>query len=127
MDYQQIELLTQMERFRGTFIASTNLMDGIEPAALRRFDLKLRIDYMKGSQLEQLLASCCRELELGPLQKADRRTIIALTNATPGDFANCRRQANFRNFQTPTEFVQAVAEECRMKADKGGRQLGFAS
>ena len=41
-EVQQVnELLTQMEHFEGTFIASTNLMDDIDQAALRRFDLKL--------------------------------------------------------------------------------------
>jgi hypothetical protein len=35
------ELLQQMERFPGIFIAATNLMDGLDAAALRRFDFKL--------------------------------------------------------------------------------------
>ena len=34
------ELLTQMESFSGLFIASTNLMRGLDQASLRRFDLK---------------------------------------------------------------------------------------
>lgn len=41
------EMLTQMESFGGVFIASTNLMTGLDPAALRRFVLKVRFDFMK--------------------------------------------------------------------------------
>ena len=36
------ELLQSMERFDGIFIAATNLMDSIDPAAMRRFTWKLR-------------------------------------------------------------------------------------
>jgi SpoVK/Ycf46/Vps4 family AAA+-type ATPase len=35
------EMLTQMEAFEGIFIASTNRMDGLDPAALRRFESAL--------------------------------------------------------------------------------------
>lgn len=33
------EFLTQMEQFEGIFIASTNLMDGLDAAAMRRFGI----------------------------------------------------------------------------------------
>jgi len=36
------ELLTRMEAFEGLFVCSTNLIDDLDPAALRRFDLKVR-------------------------------------------------------------------------------------
>ena len=35
------ELLQQIEHFPGILIAATNLMDGLDAAALRRFDFKL--------------------------------------------------------------------------------------
>ena len=34
------EMLTQLETFHGVFIASTNLMESLDQAALRRFELK---------------------------------------------------------------------------------------
>jgi len=127
-EVQQVnELLTQMEHFEGTFIASTNLMDGIDQAALRRFDLKLRFGYLNGEQLQGLLLSSCRELNLTAPLKADHAAIGQLANATPGDFANCRRQARFRSFRSAGEFVEAMAEECRIKADRGNRKLGFSN
>ena len=39
------EMLTQMETFPGIFIASTNLLDHLDPASLRRFDPKLHFGY----------------------------------------------------------------------------------
>lgn len=44
-------MLTQMESFAGVFIASTNLMDGLDSAALRRFDLKVKLDYLRAPGL----------------------------------------------------------------------------
>jgi transitional endoplasmic reticulum ATPase len=41
------EMLTQMESFNGIFIASTNRLDGLDQATLRRFDLKMKFGYLK--------------------------------------------------------------------------------
>ena len=40
------EFLTQLEQFDGIFVASSNLMDNLDQAALRRFDFKIRMDYL---------------------------------------------------------------------------------
>jgi SpoVK/Ycf46/Vps4 family AAA+-type ATPase len=52
------ELLQHMENFPGIFIAATNLMTGIDPAALRRFDFKLAFQPMA---LQQRVAMFARE------------------------------------------------------------------
>jgi transitional endoplasmic reticulum ATPase len=44
------EMLTQMEAFPGIFVASTNLMDNLDPAALRRFDIKVKFGYLTAEQ-----------------------------------------------------------------------------
>jgi len=44
------ELLTQMEDFEGLFICSTNLMDVFDQASLRRFDLKIKFNYLRPDQ-----------------------------------------------------------------------------
>jgi len=58
------EMLTQMESFRGLFIASTNLMEELDPATMRRFDVKLRFDYLRSEQAREMLTCQCRELGL---------------------------------------------------------------
>lgn len=126
-EVQQVnELLTQMERFKGTFIASTNLMDGIDPAALRRFDLKLRFDYLKPMQSRELLLQYSKELNLtGSIELAEQ-LLESLSNCTPGDFANVARQHRFQPFRGSHEFAEAIAHECQLKtARAGGRKLGF--
>ncbi|MDX8397535.1 MAG: ATP-binding protein [Mariprofundaceae bacterium] len=44
------ELLVQMENFDGLFICSTNLMDDLDQASLRRFAIKVEFDYLKSDQ-----------------------------------------------------------------------------
>jgi len=52
-------------------------------------------------------------------------SVRLLSNCTPGDFANAVCQHHFQQFQTATDFVEAIAEECRMKKNQRGRKLGF--
>ena len=60
------EMLTQMESFPGIFIASTNLRDNLDQAALRRFDMKIKFDYLLPHQSRTLLESYCDTLHLEP-------------------------------------------------------------
>ncbi|MGJ8653028.1 MAG: AAA family ATPase [Opitutaceae bacterium] len=119
------EMLTQIERFEGVFIASTNLMDGIDPAALRRFDLKLKFDYLRSEQAVGLMGGYAKQLQLGALNQATRGMLEALPNCTPGDFANVARQHRFRKFESPVEFVESVRAECDLKEGRGSKQMGF--
>ena len=48
------EMLTQMERFDGLFICSTNLMQRLDEATFRRFALKIKFDFLKPEQRWQL-------------------------------------------------------------------------
>ncbi len=119
------ELLVQMERFDGIFIASTNLMDNLDAASLRRFDLKLEFGYLRDEQAERLLARHCAAIGFGLPDGDAIRNIRALGNATPGDFANAARQHAFRGFSSPTEFAAAVVAECAHKKNGVQRPLGF--
>jgi SpoVK/Ycf46/Vps4 family AAA+-type ATPase len=56
------EMLTQMEAFNGIFIASTNLMDNLDQAALRRFDVKLYFDFMTAEQAHALFRDYANSL-----------------------------------------------------------------
>jgi SpoVK/Ycf46/Vps4 family AAA+-type ATPase len=119
------EMLTQMESFGGVFIASTNLMAGLDSAALRRFDLKLKFDYLKTPQALQLLQSHCQNMGLGKPTPQDRQTLAALGQLTPGDYAAVVRQSRLRPIQSASRMVQALAEECALKPGAKNRSIGF--
>ena len=59
------ELLTQMESFPGIFCATTNLFENIDRAALRRFDLKAKFDFLRPEQRLGLLERHLAALGLG--------------------------------------------------------------
>ena len=109
------EMLTQMESFAGIFIASTNLMDGLDPASLRRFDLKVRFDFLNRQQAWQLFARTCVALELAAPVPALRGRIEGLTKLTPGDFAAVSRQHRFRTIDSAVVLAAALAAECEIK------------
>ena len=119
------ELLTQMECYQGIFIATTNLMEGIDPASLRRFDLKVGFDFLNEDQTKQLLEKFCLNLNLAGVQDGPLEAIAAVRNLTPGDFANAVRQHRFRNFSDARGFLEALIGECKMKEGGPRQKLGF--
>lgn len=113
------ELLQQMERYRGIFIAATNLMTQVDAAALRRFDFKLEFRPLTHAQRLGLFA---RET-LGEASLAKEiptnivRRLEVLDTLTPGDFANVVRQQKLLGEAiSPEEFMRRLIVECRYKA-----------
>lgn len=119
------EMLTQMESFEGTFIASTNMVDVLDVAALRRFDLKVRFDYLRTEQARELLRRHCRALGLGEPCLRSLHVLAKLYALTPGDFAVVARRSRLTAIRSPEAFAAALSEECRLK-DGGRREIGFA-
>jgi transitional endoplasmic reticulum ATPase len=118
------EMLTQMENFSGIFLASTNLMSGLDPAALRRFDLKVRFDFLRAEQTAALLNRCCTSLGIAVPQPASLALISCLRNLTPGDFSNVIRQSRLRRITSCTDFTDALVAECRLK-EATSSSIGF--
>ena len=118
------EMLTQIESFSGIMIASTNLIDQLDIASLRRFDIKLHFDYLRPEQAACLLVSYCKNLKLPPPTPADLRLVNEMQISTPGDFAAVARQHKFQPFRDAGGLLEAVSGEL---AHKSGhlRRIGF--
>ena len=118
------EMLTQMEAFAGVFIASTNLMQGLDQAALRRFDLKVRLDYLRPPQAWALLQSHCAHLGLQAPSAGEQARLARLQQLTPGDFAAVLRQSRFKPLASAADWLAALESECALK--EGSKQvIGF--
>ncbi len=109
------EMLTQIESFPGVFLASTNLMDDLDQAALRRFDLKVKFDFLKPAQASELLNRYCIQLGFAPPQPDELARLSRLRTLTPGDFAAVIRQNRFRPITTAAALVGALVAECAVK------------
>jgi len=117
------ELLTQMEGYPGIFIATSNLMDNIELAALRRFTMKIKFNYLKPQQSMALLGQICTEK--GEFSEALKRRIQMLEFG-PGDVAAAVAQAALcREPLSVDALVTILERECALK-NRGARPfLGF--
>lgn len=118
------EMLTQMESFQGVFIASTNLMDGLDQAALRRFDLKVKFDYLRPAQAWDLFEVHRKSLGLPDPEASARTELERFGNLTPGDFAAVTRQHRFRPIGTVPALIAALESECSIKKDSR-KAVGF--
>jgi SpoVK/Ycf46/Vps4 family AAA+-type ATPase len=119
------EMLTQMESFPGVFVASTNLMAGLDQAALRRFDIKVKFDFLEAEQAWRLLERQCAALSLKAPPEGLRAGLARLRMLTPGDFALVARQHRFRPVRDADALVEALARECAAKEGGRGNPIGF--
>lgn len=127
---QTNELLMQLERFPGLLICTTNFLEGLDTAALRRFDLKVRLDPLRLDQAQALLTRLLDRLEIADTpNEASYRRLQKLDNLTPGDFATVGRRALRMQKQgyplQATELIDELEEESRLKPDGRRRQVGF--
>jgi len=124
------EILTQMERFHGIFVCTTNLMDTIDSASLRRFDFKVKFDYLHAEQRWALFEQESRRLGAALPINAEalrhlQQQIQRLTQLTPGDFAVLNRQAALLGAPlTLDDMVRVLEQECLAKGESFSR-IGF--
>ena len=120
------EMLTQMERFDGIFIATTNLLQGMDEACLRRFDLKVKFDYLDGDKAMRLFKHYCESM-FGDevLEPSLLEALRHLKTLAPGDFASVLRQSRFAPIKTQKAFYEALVGECRVKGGEQPRRIGF--
>ena len=119
------EMLTQIERFEGLMVVSTNLMNVLDPAALRRFDLKLKFDYLTPQQRLDFAKQQAKKLNLGAWADTHSKRLLELNLLTPGDFAAVARRHNFSPFDNLEEWLEALCGECRVKPAFSRKKVGF--
>ena len=119
------EMLTQIERFEGLMVVSTNLMNVLDPAALRRFDLKLKFDYLTPQQRLDFAKQQAEKLNLGAWAESHSKRLLELNLLTPGDFAAVARRHNFSPFENLEDWLEALYGECRVKPAFSRKKVGF--
>ena len=121
------EMLTQMESFEGLFIATTNLIDTLDAASLRRFDLKAKFGYLRPEQGLKFFRRWSEKMGIDVTDTAASR-IARMDTLAPGDFAAVARQAQFRPVTSSEDFTERLTVGCRMKDVNRGKTttIGFA-
>lgn len=124
------ELLTQMESFDGIFICCTNLIDDLDAASLRRFDLKIYFSPLNFKQSFQLFCQVLKEQEFQATLEPEWKTRLStLIDLTPGDFAVAVRQQRLRTDDlNPQRLFDALQIECKFRhGEHSKRGIGFCA
>ena len=118
------EMLTQMESFQGMLFATTNLMQGMDAAAMRRFDMKINLRPPRGDQLHALLTHVSAQLgiDVPPIDRCSRLSSLGIT---PGDVAAVTRRCEFSPVTTSEQLCQALEAEASFKPNRGTSSIGF--
>ena len=121
------EMLQGMERFRGVFICTTNLMDQLDAAALRRFAFKLKFLPLRREQREAMFITEALAGHAQELTTALRERLAPLDQLCLGDFAAVQRQAHILGETLDAEaFMVQLEAEHRIKPEvRERRSMGF--
>ena len=122
------EFLTQMEAFEGILICTTNLMSRLDQASLRRFDYKVRFNYLNPDQRWTLFEDVLQQFGGEPPEKGTwTRRLAPMNQLTPGDFAVAYRQFYLKTVPSSAEALcQILEKECRLK-EGAHRGIGFTA
>ncbi|WIJ25787.1 AAA family ATPase [Devosia sp. RR2S18] len=113
------EMLTWMERHPSPFAATTNYVDHLDPATMRRFLFKVTFGPMSKEQ-----AARAFEAHFGCVAP---QSLAQLHPLTPGDFALVRRKAEVFGSLEPLELVSMLAHEISLKQTSLSRPVGFGA
>lgn len=118
------EFLTQMEKFEGIVICTTNLRNIMDKAMQRRFHIMVEFKALKYEGVESLLGKYFPQFDFN---EEDIRRISRFQSATPGDFGNLSSRLRFMNQEKVTE-TYITEELCKMQEEKelGKRSIGFS-
>lgn len=114
------ELLTQMENFKGIFIAATNFNNNLDSASRRRFALKIKFNYLQPEGIEKVWQAFFPKVECPAAARE-------LKSLAPGDFNAV--YGTFRYYDeseiTAENILQALRHEIECKDTREGRRMGL--
>jgi len=123
------EMLADMEDFEGIFICTTNLLERMDAASLRRFAFKLRFDCLQAQQRKAFFLAFWQRLNpaADQLDELTAKRLDRLDTLTPGDFAAVARQwAILDGAPSAAQLVDALEAECAVKEHQT-RPIGFTA
>ena len=120
-------LLTEMENFNGIFAVSTNLIQKLDPAALRRFTFCIHFDFLDNTGKELFYKTYFGPLKAPELTDDEKEMLHAIERLTPSDFRNVRQQLFYLEDSalTAKEIIDALRLEAESRDSYGSyKNLG---
>ena len=121
------ELLTQMENFNGVLICATNLLKGLDQAALRRFKFKIEfLPLTAEGNLEMYQTVLLPFINKSTLSPTLENKIKSLKKLTPGDFHVVAEKFSLMDTQpTHQQIIQSLEDEMKFKPSDS--RIGFGN
>ena len=121
------EMLQQMEHFQGIFICTTNLLDRIDQAALRRFTFKIKFKPLRADQRVLMFVTEALNGDTTKMSDALRVRLAKLEQICPGDFAAVKQQCSILATEfSAEEFLEQLEAEHKIKPEvREARGMGF--
>ncbi|MES2977499.1 MAG: ATP-binding protein [Pseudomonadota bacterium] len=121
------EMLQGMERYAGIFVCTTNLLESLDQAALRRFTFKIKFMPLTPAQRETMFITEALGTNPDLLTQALKARLGKLEQLCPGDFAAVKRQVTILSTEfSAEEFLAQLEAEHRIKPDvRERRDMGF--
>ncbi len=113
------EMLTWMENHPYPFICTTNLIDTLDPASLRRFSFKVKYDFLTSEQVKKAFSY------FFGLNTTDKG-VVGLNKLTPGDFALVKNKAEILGKSTQFDVIREMLET-EQKLKQRGSIIGFTA
>ena len=102
------EMLTWMESHEYPFVCTTNLLDTLDEASLRRFTFKIRFDFLTNEQVNKGIEHFFNIKDAG----------VNIKGITAGDFATVKKKADFLGVTDSDEITKMLQEEVKVKKSK---------
>lgn len=118
------ELLTQMENFKGILICSTNMLESIDQAVLRRFTVKVEFDYLTEKGKIVLFRKYFFEDPTNKLNKIQTEKIQGINHLTPGDYKVVKHKYFFDKNISYDDLIDELSLEASLKKENK-RKIGF--
>ncbi len=121
------EMLQGMERYNGIFVCTTNLLDRLDQAALRRFTFKIKFKPLTPAQREKMFEVEALAGDATLLTAEIRSRLALMDQLCPGDFAAVKRQSVILDAELGAlEFLEQLEAEHRIKPEvRESRGMGF--
>ncbi|MCP4629346.1 MAG: hypothetical protein GY850_38455 [bacterium] len=122
------EFLTQMERFRGILICTTNRVKDLDAASLRRLNHKIGFDYLTSEGNTIFYEKFLGPRASGVLDQDLQKILQTIQNLTPVDLKVVRDRFSFYPAKEIHHdlLIESLEEEARLKPEAAAKkQIGF--
>ena len=112
------EMLTQMENFDYPFVCTTNLMDTLDEASLRRFTFKIKFNFLTSQQIHIAFSHFFK-------QKISENA-CNINGLTIGDFVTVKKKLEFLGINNSNDILDLLIQEVKFKnTDSLKNTIGF--